>query len=46
MEDGKLSKLEKEMIVVALSYDNKCLYCSVAHGAILRIMAKSSSITE
>ena len=32
-----LSKSEREMIVVATSAENQCLYCVVAHGAILRI---------
>ena len=41
-----LSKSEREMIVVATSAENKCLYCVVAHGAILRIYEKSSTISE
>ena len=41
-----LSKSEREMIVVATSADNQCLYCVVAHGAILRIYEKSTSISE
>ena len=41
-----LSKSEREMIVVATSAENQCLYCVVAHGAILRIYEKSSSISE
>ena len=36
-----LSKAEKEMIVVATSAANDCLYCVVAHGAILRIRSKN-----
>ena len=36
-----LSKAEREMIVVATSAVNNCLYCVVAHGAILRIRAKN-----
>jgi uncharacterized peroxidase-related enzyme len=39
-----LSKGEKEMIVVATSALNRCLYCVVAHGAILRIREKNPSI--
>ena len=38
---GTLSKAEREMIVVATSGVNKCQYCVVAHGAILRIRAKN-----
>ncbi len=43
---GFLSRAEKEMIVVATSSANSCTYCVVAHGAILRIRSKSSSISE
>ena len=31
--DSALSKLEREMIAVAVSSVNKCYYCLVAHGA-------------
>lgn len=41
-----LSKAEREMIVVATSAQNHCLYCVVAHGAILRIRAKNPSLSE
>jgi len=43
--DG-LSKAEREMIVVATSATNSCLYCVVAHGAILRIRAKNPLIAD
>jgi len=43
---GGLSKAEREMIVVATSAGNHCLYCVVAHGAILRIRAKDATISE
>ncbi len=43
--DG-LSKAEREMIVVATSAVNNCLYCVVAHGAILRIRAKNPLIAD
>jgi uncharacterized peroxidase-related enzyme len=43
--DG-LSKAEREMIVVATSAANHCLYCVVAHGAILRIRAKNPLIAD
>ena len=47
MERGSgLSTAEMEMIVVATSNDNNCQYCVVAHGAILRIRAKSSLIAD
>ncbi len=41
-----LSKAEREMIVVATSAINDCLYCVVAHGAILRIRAKNPLIAD
>jgi uncharacterized peroxidase-related enzyme len=31
-----LSKLEREMIAVAVSSDNRCFYCQTAHGAAVR----------
>lgn len=34
--DSGLSKLEREMIAVAVSAVNRCHYCLVAHGAALR----------
>jgi uncharacterized peroxidase-related enzyme len=43
---GGLSKAEREMIVVATSGANDCLYCVVAHGAILRIRAKNPRLGE
>eukprot|EP01083_Nonionella_stella_P120034 359304_1 len=39
-ENSELTNYEKEMIVVATSSYNKCLYCVVAHGAMLRVFAK------
>lgn len=41
-----LSKAERELIVVATSAANGCLYCVVAHGAILRIRAKNPLISD
>jgi uncharacterized peroxidase-related enzyme len=47
MEKGDgLSKAEREMIVVATSATNQCLYCVVAHGAILRIRTKNPLIAD
>ncbi len=43
---GGLSKAEREMIVVATSGANNCLYCVVAHGAILRIRTKNPRLGE
>lgn len=44
--DSGLSKAEREMIVVVTSAENQCLYCVVAHGAILRIRAKDPLIAD
>lgn len=41
-----LSKGEKEMIIVATSGANHCLYCVVAHGAILRIYEKNPQLAD
>ncbi len=41
-----LSKSERELIVVATSATNQCLYCVVAHGAILRIRAKNPLLAD
>lgn len=43
---GGLSKAEREMIVVATSGLNRCQYCVVAHGAILRIRARNPLIAD
>ena len=45
-KEGGLSKAEREMIVVATSGANDCLYCVVAHGAILRIRAKDPLVAD
>ena len=44
--DSGLTKAEREMIVVATSGANSCMYCVVAHGAILRIRAKNPLIAD
>jgi uncharacterized peroxidase-related enzyme len=44
--DSGLSKAEREMIVVATSGANNCLYCVVAHGAIVRIRAKDARLSD
>ncbi len=41
-----LTKGEKEMIIVATSGANGCLYCVVAHGATLRIYEKNPLIAD
>ena len=45
-ETGSLSKGEREMIIVTTSAANQCLYCVVAHGAILRIYEKKPLIAD
>lgn len=45
-KDSGLTKAEREMIVVATSNDNRCQYCVIAHGAILRIREKHSLIAD
>lgn len=45
-KEGNLSKADREMIVVATSNLNRCQYCVVAHGAILRIRAKDPLVAD
>ena len=45
-EDSGLTKGEREMIVTVTSAANQCLYCVVAHGAILRIYEKKPLIAD
>ncbi|MEG0947011.1 MAG: peroxidase-related enzyme, partial [Comamonas sp.] len=45
-EDGNLTKGEREMIVTTTSAANQCLYCVVAHGAILRIYEKKPLLAD
>jgi uncharacterized peroxidase-related enzyme len=44
--DSRLTKAEREMIVVATSGANQCQYCVVAHGAILRIRARDPLVAD
>jgi uncharacterized peroxidase-related enzyme len=46
LKESGLSKAEKEMIVVATSGANDCHYCVIAHGAILRVYAKSPLVAD
>ncbi|GAB2747110.1 peroxidase-related enzyme [Melaminivora jejuensis] len=43
---SSLTKGEREMIVTATSAANQCLYCVVAHGAILRIYEKKPFVAD
>ncbi len=45
-DTGTLSKGDREMIIVATSAANQCLYCVVAHGAILRIYEKKPLVAD
>jgi len=45
-EAGNLSKADREMIVTTTSAKNDCLYCVVAHGALLRIYAKNPLVAD
>ena len=45
-ESPTLSLAEREMIVVAMSAQHECLYCVVAHGALLRIYTKQPHLSD
>ena len=45
-ETPALNKAEREMIVVTTSGANDCVYCVVAHGAILRVYTKNPGIAD
>ena len=45
-EESSLTKGEREMIVTATSAANQCLYCVVAHGALLRIYEKKPLVAD
>jgi len=45
-EASSLTPADREMIVVATSGANSCLYCVVAHGALLRIYSKQSRLAD
>jgi len=46
LRDSGLSEAEREVIIVATSGANDCLYCIVAHGAVLRIYAKNPYVAD
>ena len=46
MEESNLTKGEREMIVTTTSAANHCLYCVVAHGAILRVYEKKPLVAD
>jgi uncharacterized peroxidase-related enzyme len=45
-ETPGLSKADRELVVVATSAANDCLYCVVAHGAIARIRARDPYLAD
>ncbi|MBC7680556.1 MAG: peroxidase-related enzyme [Pseudorhodobacter sp.] len=45
-ETPGLTKADRELVVVATSAANSCLYCVVAHGAIARIRARNPRIAD
>ena len=45
-EESQLTKAEREMIVTVTSAHNECLYCVVAHGALVRIYDKAPTLAD
>ena len=45
-DESGLTKAEREMIAVAVSAQNHCFYCLVAHGAVLRVRAKDAVLAD
>ena len=45
-EGSSLTKADREMIVTSISGANRCTYCVVAHGALLRIYAKHPLLAD
>ncbi len=41
-----LTKLEREMVAVAVSAENRCFYCLVAHGAAVRALSGDPTLGE
>ena len=46
LKEGRLSKGEREMIVVATSAANECHYCVIAHGALVRVYEKQPLLAD
>jgi uncharacterized peroxidase-related enzyme len=44
--EGELTKLEREMVAVVVSSENKCYYCLVAHGAAVRVLSGDPQLGE
>ena len=45
-EGSSLTKADREMVVTSISAANRCTYCVVAHGALLRIYAKQPLLAD
>ncbi len=45
-KESGLTLADKEMIIVVTSAHNNCIYCVIAHGAILRIRAKNALLAD
>ena len=46
IDNSPLAREEIEMIIVAVSGENDCLYCVVAHGALLRVYSEDPHLAE
>ncbi len=46
LAESGLSKLEREMIAVVVSSENKCFYCLTAHGAAVRELSSDPKLGE
>jgi uncharacterized peroxidase-related enzyme len=45
-ETPGLTRADRELIVIATSAENRCLYCVVAHGAIARIRSRNPRLAD
>ncbi|XP_023674130.1 uncharacterized protein [Paramormyrops kingsleyae] len=45
-DTGRLTKADRELIVVASSIHNRCLYCVVSHSALHRIYSKNPTLAD
>ncbi|XP_019901218.1 uncharacterized protein si:ch211-175m2.5 isoform X2 [Esox lucius] len=45
-ETGGLTKADRELIVVATSIHNRCLYCVVSHSALHRVYSKKLTLAD
>lgn len=46
LADSELSKLERELIAVVVSAQNRCHYCIIAHGAALRELSGDATLVD